>query len=125
MAIFQPMDTQTVHAPGHDIAVTEHAPQCRPAPKWAALLNDQLFPMPRRRLTARDILDQAGIGPEFMLVRDHNSPNDVVLADDDAVDLAEGNVFRAIPRCDAAPRLCSCSQSWTKRLIARPRRHSL
>ena len=98
------MDTQTVHATGHGIAVTEHAPQCRPAPKWAALLNDQLFPMSRRRLSARDILDQAGIGPESVLVRDHNSPNDVVLADDDAVDLAEGNVFRAIPRCEAAPR---------------------
>ena len=29
--------------------------------------------MPRRKLAARDILDQSGIGKEFVLVRDYDS----------------------------------------------------
>jgi hypothetical protein len=76
----------------------------RATAKWAAVINGQLFPMPRRQLAARDILDQAGVGKEFVLVRDHGSPNDVVLDDHTMVDLAEGNVFRVIPRCEAGPQ---------------------
>lgn len=89
--------------PGHGAAVAEQAPDCRPAPKWAAVIGDTLFPMPRQKLTARDILDQAGLGRDVVLQRDHGSPNDVVLADDAEVNLGEGNVFRAIPRCEAGP----------------------
>jgi len=59
--------------------------------------------MPRRRLTARDILDQAGIGRGFVLQRDHGSANDEMLTDDAEVDLGLGNVFRPIPRCEAGP----------------------
>ena len=86
---------------GHGNAGAEHAQNCSPAPKWAALITDTLFPMPRRKLTARDILDQAGVGQDFVLVRDYGSPNDIVLADDALADLAEGNVFRSLPRCEA------------------------
>lgn len=74
------------------------------AEKWAALVSDRLFPMPRRKLSARAILDQAGTGPNHVLVRDHGDPNDIVFADDTLVDLAEGNVFRTIPRCEVAPQ---------------------
>ncbi len=119
---------------GHGDAVAEHAPECRSAPKWAAVISDQLFPMPRRKLTARDILDQAGVGTEFVLVRDHGSPNDVVLSDDTLVDLAEGNVFRVIPRCEAGPQPhCTappklafvCSDAWEVTLIGKQTGHSL
>lgn len=75
-----------------------------PAPKWAALVSDGLFPMPRQKLVARDILDQSGAGSDVVLVRDHGSPNDVVFRDEDIVDLALGNVFYVLPRCDVQPR---------------------
>lgn len=113
---------------GHSSAVAEHAPQCRLAPKWAADLGDRLFPIPRQKLAARDILDQAGSGRDCVLVRDYGSPNDVVFADDALVDLAEGNVFRVIPRCEAAPpRPCKgpaklafvCDDAWEVTLIGK------
>ncbi len=59
--------------------------------------------MPRRVVLAKDIKHEAGIGPEFALVRDYNSPHDTVFADDAEVDLGQGNVFRVIPACEAAP----------------------
>lgn len=119
---------------GHGGVVAEHAPQCRPAPKWSVVLGDRLFPMPRRKLAARDILDQAGVGRELVLVRDHGSPNDVVLQDDTLVDLAEGNVFRVIPRCEAGPQPpCTgpaklafvCDDEWEVTLIGKQTGHSL
>ena len=81
----------------------QHTPNCRPASKWAAVLNDGLLPMPRRMVLAKDIKHEAGIGDGVVLVRDHNSPHDVVFADDAEIDLAEGNVFRVIPACEVAP----------------------
>src|SRR5689334_9201382 len=72
-----------------------------PAAKWSMLLNDELFPMPRRKLRARDILDQCAINRDLVLQRDHGDTRDVVFADDCEVDLAQGNVFRTIPRCEA------------------------
>lgn len=119
---------------GHGTAVAEHAQNCSPAPKWAALITDTLFPMPRRKLAARDILDQAGVGRDFVLVRDYGSPNDVVLADDALVDLAEGNVFRVIPRCEAGPQQpCTgpaklafvCDDAWEVTLTGSQTGHSL
>jgi Multiubiquitin len=119
---------------GLGTAEAEHAQNCSPAPKWAALIGDRLFPMPRRKLAARDILDQAGVGMDFVLVRDHGSANDVVLKDDALVDLAEGNVFRVIPRCEAAPQPpCTgpaklafvCDDEWEVTLIGRQTGHSL
>lgn len=76
---------------------------CRPTSKWAAVLGDRLLQMPRRVVLAKDIKHEAGIGPEFALVRDYNSPHDTVFPDDAEVNLAEGNVFRVIPTCEAAP----------------------
>ena len=90
--------------------------------------------MPRQKLAARDILDQAGVGRDFVLVRDYGSPNDVVLEDDALVDLAEGNVFRVIPRCEAAPQPhCTgsaklafvCDDAWEVTLIGKQTGHSL
>lgn len=67
--------------------------------KWAAVVNDQVVPMPRRKLRSRDILHQAAIPTGHVLVRDFNSPNDVGFEDDALVDLAEGNVFNAVIGC--------------------------
>ncbi len=76
-----------------------HPGDTRPASKWATLIGDALLPMPRPVLMARDILDQAGIGREFMLQRDYNGTDDITFADDAPVDLREGNVFRLVQRC--------------------------
>lgn len=128
------MPTETQNQQGHGSAGAEHVRKCGPAPKWAALIGDRLFPMPRRKLTARDILDQSGHGRELVLVRDHETQNDVPLADDATVDLAEGNVFRAVPRCEAgpqpacigAPKLAFvCDDEWEESLIAKQTGKSL
>ena len=120
--------------PGHGTAEAEHVHKCGSSPKWAALVGDSLFPMPCRKLDARDILDQAGVGRGFVLVRDHGSPIDVVLTDDTLVDLAEGNVFRVIPSCEAGPNThCKgpaklafvCDDGWELTLIRRQSGHSL
>lgn len=90
--------------------------------------------MPRRKLAARDILDQAGVGAEFVLVRDHSSPRDVIFDDATVVDLAEGNVFRVIPRCEAGPQPpCNapaklafvCDDAWEVTLTSTQTGHSL
>lgn len=70
-------------------------------PKWFASVNDAPFPMPRRRMKARDIKAQAGV--KGVLVRDLNQPQDVAIEDDTEVDLAEGNVFRTVDQCSAPP----------------------
>ncbi|MBX3450781.1 MAG: multiubiquitin domain-containing protein [Planctomycetaceae bacterium] len=81
--------------------------------KWAAIVDDQLIPLPRRQLPAVVILQQAGAPPNTALVRDFNSPNDVGFEPDSPVDLSEGNVFRTSTNCerrrqvavDAPPKL--------------------
>lgn len=88
---------------GQEEVLAKHVPDCRPAPKWVALVDDRAIPMPRRILAAQTIKDQAGIGAGFVLVRDYQTRNDMVVADNVELDLAAGNVFRVIPRCEAAP----------------------
>ena len=72
--------------------------------KWAAVVDDVVIPLPQRIVTAGVIKTQASIPPEFVLVRDHNSPNDVVLTDDETLDLAQGNVFYRLAECEVQPR---------------------
>jgi len=97
------MNVSSEHKEGLGVAEAKHTPNCRSESKWAAVLGDRLLQMPRRVVLAKDIKHEAGIGPDFALVRDYNSPHDTVFADDAEVDLAEGNVFRVIPACEAAP----------------------
>jgi hypothetical protein len=82
--------------------VADTTPNCRPASKWVAILSDRLLPIPRRVVLAKDIKHEAGVGDAFLLVRDHNSPHDTVFRDEAEIDLAEGNVFRVIPACEAS-----------------------
>jgi hypothetical protein len=95
--------TKKTDTTGQAEGLAEHTQNRRPASKWAAVLGDRLLPMPRRMVLAKDIKHESGIGDEFALVRDYNSPHDTVFADDAEIDLAEGNVFRVIPACESAP----------------------
>jgi hypothetical protein len=88
---------------GHGTAVAEHAQNCSPAPKWAALVDDEPIPMPRQLVTVAVIKAQAEIPPDFVLARDYDSPDDVVLADDETVDLSKGNIFYRLAKCEAKP----------------------
>src|SRR5690606_25790251 len=57
------------------------------------------------RLTAGDILHQIAAPAGQSLKRDYQSAHDYVFADDETVDLREGNVFVLVPKC--APRPCA------------------
>jgi hypothetical protein len=72
--------------------------------KWVAVLDDVVVPMPGQIVAAHLIKSLASVPADFVLVRDHNSPNDVVLKDDEEVDLARGNVFYRLARCEVQPR---------------------
>lgn len=82
---------------------------CRHKPKWAALVDDEIFPMPQQKVKASVIKAQASLTNGRVLVRDHNSPADVLIRDEDEVDLAQGNVFYTLEPCDAQPRP-SCTE---------------
>lgn len=80
---------------------------CNADPKWSCIADDKVVPMPTRKVLGRVVKMQAGISPDRILIRDHNSPDDVIIADDQLVDLAEGNVFYSIASCELPPRqLC-------------------
>lgn len=111
-----------------------HSDASHPSAKQAAVIDDSLFPMPRAKLTARDILDQAGASRDVVLQRDYNSPVDHVFADDEPVDLREGNVFKMLPRCAPVP-CCDANEkpklafiiddAWEVTVTARQTGHSI
>jgi hypothetical protein len=84
----------------NDLASQE---QRRPQPKWAAKIEDLFIPAPGRHVEVRVLKEQANIPPGNVLVRDVDGEHDVPLRDDQIVDLAEGNVFYAVPP-DEAPK---------------------
>lgn len=77
---------------------------CGKPAKWSLVLDDRVLPMPRQIVLAAVIRDQGGVPAEFAIVRDHNSPNDVVVDDHQEVDLAKGNVFYTLKRCEIQER---------------------
>ncbi len=88
-------------------------PDPHAAPKWAAVVDDSLVPLARRRLHAKDILFQAEAAEHAALIRDYNSPHDIAFADAAEVDLAEGNVFRTDPQATRADDAsCAAPPSW-------------
>jgi hypothetical protein len=89
---------------GHGDAVAEHAQNCSPAPKWAALVDDETIPLPRQLVKVAVIKAQAEIPPGFVLVRDYDSPDDAILGDEETVDLTKGNVLYRLAACDVKPR---------------------
>jgi len=72
-----------------------------PQAKWAARVDDQLVEALERKVKVQVLKDQAELPPGHILVRDLNGEHDVPLNEDQVVDLAEGNVFYAVPACDA------------------------
>src|SRR4051812_7464947 len=72
--------------------------------KWAVQVDDKVIPMPERKVKATVIKGQASVGEDKVLVRDHNSPHDVIIVDDEVIDLADGNVFYTLAACDVQPR---------------------
>lgn len=78
--------------------------KCLGEPKWFAVVDDKLVPMPQQRVPGRLLKSQVGVSPDRVLVRDHNSPDDVVINDNDSVDLGIGNVFYTLSSCDVTPR---------------------
>ncbi len=89
------MDNNVSSAAGADTPPTEK----RISVRWAALVDDRLIPMPRRKLAASEILFQASAAENAILIRDVNGPNDVGIEPPTLVDLAEGNVFRMASSC--------------------------
>ena len=87
----------------------QHHSTERNPPKWAALVDDEVIPMPQQKVKASVIKEQASLTNGRVLVRDHNSPADVLIRDEDEVDLAQGNVFYTLEPCDAQPRP-ACSE---------------
>jgi hypothetical protein len=93
------IDNQTT---GPCDAPAQQLKTCQTSPKWAALVNDALVLLPRS-VTARLIKEEAGVSADLVLVRDHGSPNDLPFEDEAKLDLAEGNVFYTLPRCEVKP----------------------
>jgi hypothetical protein len=122
------MHTQNVANDGHGDAVAKQTQDCNPTPKWAAVVDDSLFPMPRQHLEAGDILAQSGAGLGAVLIRDYNSPHDVILHETELVDLADGNVFRLAscrdggsPQHSASPAKLAfvCDDAWEVTVIGK------
>lgn len=78
----------------------EHKMKNNPDSRWIALVRDQIVPMPRRHVSSVLIREQANVPHDSVLVRDRLSGDDEVLGDDVPIDLADGNVFRLVTRCE-------------------------
>jgi hypothetical protein len=87
----------------------EHAQTCSPKPKWAALVDDTLVPLPTRQVLASVLLAQADAQAGHVLVRDHGGEQDVAITAHEVVDLERGNVFYLVPACNA-PKKCDCTK---------------
>jgi hypothetical protein len=98
------MMNNTSNESGQAEGLTEHAQNCYPAPKWAALIDDALVPAPQRQVRADVLLAQASVESGKVLVRDHGGEEDAVIERDAIVDLAQGNVFYVVSACDAPPK---------------------
>src|SRR5712671_6137687 len=94
-------------AMGQADGLAEQPQNCSPAAKWAALIEDTLVPAPQSEVRASVLLEQAGVGPGKILVRDHGGEEDVSIDSGELIDLAKGNVFYVVAACDA-PSKCGC-----------------
>ncbi len=93
------MSTQTKEMGQAETLAEQH--NDRGPAKWAARIEDQLVEAPQRKVKVQVLKDQGNIPPGSILVRDFNGEQDVALNDDQIVDLAEGNVFYAVPAGEA------------------------
>ena len=72
-------------------------------PKWFALVDDTVVFFPDPTTTVAVVRAQSDVGSDHRVVRDHNSPDDIVFDDAASVDLRDGNVFYSVPACDVSP----------------------
>lgn len=72
--------------------------------KWSAVVDDRIIPLPQRQITTNVLRSQSATPDDCTIVRDYNSPDDEVMDDDSLIDLAAGNVFYRLARCDVQPR---------------------
>jgi len=93
--------TETILKTGHAEMQAEQDKTSRSEPKWAARIEDQHVLSPGRKVKVLVLKEQANIPPEHVLVRDFDGEGDVALKDDETIDLAAGNVFYAVPACEA------------------------
>lgn len=77
-------------------------------PRWFALINDKNTTTPSRTVKVSVLRVLAGVPTEEILYRDHNSPEDEILANDEVVDLGEGNVFYS-RACQNQPKPQKCT----------------
>jgi hypothetical protein len=84
--------------------LSDNPERCIQPAKWAALVDDNVIPMPQREVRVTIIKEQACVSDGKTLIRDHNSPHDVVVADNETVDLVRGNVFYSLSGCEVQPR---------------------
>lgn len=103
------METKPNQQTGQATALAEHQ-QCGQQPKWAAQIEDQHVPAPQRTVKVRVLKDQVNIAPGNVLIRDHGGDQDVPLGDEQVIDLAHGNVFYAVPACEA-PKPPACHKA--------------
>lgn len=118
------MSNPTPNQTGDGDAVENETQSCRSASKWAALINDRLIPMPGRHVTETILRDQASIPPDEAILRDHNDPNDPVMEPGGKIDLAKGEVFYAVRKCEAETDRKPCKAP-PKRLIVVDDRHEV
>jgi Prokaryotic E2 family E len=87
---------------GQSDAPANQSEICHQNPNWASVVNDTLVLVPQHA-TAQLIKQKAEVSADLILVRDHGSQNDITFEDDAQIDLAEGNVFYTLPRCEVKP----------------------
>src|SRR5947208_991463 len=88
-----------------DTTKTEALNPSHSAPaKWFALIDDVPLMVPDPTVAVHVLKTQASVPADFVLVRDHNSPNDVVMKDGDTIDLRHGNVVYTMPACEVGER---------------------
>ena len=98
------MDTQSTHKNNHGTSVENNTSHAQPASKWLCTVNDSNVHAPNRCVAVKLLKHQAGAPEDHVLVRDHGSEYDEVIADDEVIDLADGNVFFTVRRCNYCPK---------------------
>ena len=90
---------------------------CVSAPKWFAVVGDQIFPMPRREITRNVLLQQSGLPADHVLVRDRQSQHDELIPVGATIDLGVGNVFRLLPRAQRSVQTVTSRLNWRLQLM--------
>jgi hypothetical protein len=91
------------HTMKNEITATERETNVT-APKWAASVNDTQIAVHDPTVSEDVLRTQGKVQRGHVIVRDHRSPDDVILKRGEIVDLREGNVFYTMPTAKAGPR---------------------